>query len=290
MEVRRHTSHGFEQQARRALQFCGWAAPADGEIGVLVFDTSVCADGIDAAGRLLDSRERQRAARYRFAVHRERYVLSHGFWRVALGMCMSGAAPAVHIEPTSLGQPRLPGSGYSTSLSHSGPWAAIAVARTSSMGVDIESYSSLERMDELAAYMCAPGEQAWLRVLSGTERRQAMLRLWTRKEAILKARGEGFSRPPNCLDATGSRHDPAHDQAIAGAMLRVRDLEGLPGGLTGALAAPAEMTAIRMHVLDEPAWRTACAASVRGTQGHESKQGAAAWDVAEYAAWPGVRL
>lgn len=287
MEVRRHVSHGFERQTRRALQRCGWTAPADGEIKVLVFDTGTAVGWAAAAARMLGPDEQERAARFRFAEHCERYVLSHGIWRVALGLCMPGGTFAVRLEPTSRGQPRLPGSEFATSLSHSGSWAAVAVARTASgVGVDIESSASLERMDELASFMCAPGEEAWLRALAGRERRQAMLRLWTRKEAILKARGEGLSQPPSLLDATGDRHDAAQDQAACGSVLRVRDLAGLPDGLTGALAAPAELTAIRLHLLDASAWRTIPAAGGQGLQEH--KQGAAAWDVVDEVALSGV--
>lgn len=291
MEVRRQASHGFERQVRRALQSKAWSAPADGEVKVLVFDTGIASSWADAAGQLLDPAESARAARFRFPLHRERYVLSHAFWRVALGMCMSGPASAVRLEPTPLGQPRLPDSAFATSLSHSGPWAAVSVARAAVMGVDIESSASLARMDELAAFMCAPGEQAWLsRLAGGPERRQAMLRLWTRKEAILKARGEGLARSPSCLDATGDRHEASQDPAAAGAVLRVRDLEGLPGGLTGAVATPADCTAIRLHVLDPSTWRASCAAGNRGTRKHEYGQGAGAWDAAGCAAMPGAGL
>lgn len=227
----------------------GFAAPQAGEARVLVFDSRPWAGHVREAERLLDDGERRRAARFRFDRDREAYVLAHALWRVALGSCLDTGAADVPLAGTSSGQPSLPGTGLATSLSHSGSWTAIAVAGAVTLGVDIERSASRLALGDLFSTICTPAEAANLEHLSGVTRERALLVLWTRKEALLKAFGVGLAEAPATLPAAPGV--PVAPPASAAALppCQVRDLE-LPAGLVGALAAPAGVTRCRVHLPD----------------------------------------
>jgi 4'-phosphopantetheinyl transferase len=221
--------------------------PEAGEARILAFDSRIWACHARQAERLLDDGERRRAARFRFDRDREAYVLAHALWRVALGSCLDVGAADVPLASTSSGQPSLPGTGLATSLSHSGSWTAIAVAGAVTLGVDIERSASRMALGDLLSTICTPAEAANLEQLSGVTREQALLVLWTRKEALLKAFGVGLAEAPATLPAEPGVSVAPPASASALPPCRVRDLE-LPAGLVGALAAPAGVTRCRVHL------------------------------------------
>lgn len=77
--------------------------------------------------------------------------------------------------------------------SHSGEKAIIAVARDVVPGIDIERLRPRPRVMALADRFFHPAEAAALEVLDNTQREEAFLRLWTCKEAVLKALGRGLA-------------------------------------------------------------------------------------------------
>jgi 4'-phosphopantetheinyl transferase len=70
--------------------------------------------------------------------------------------------------------------------------ALIAVARGRAVGVDIEAVRPLPELDLMIAEVCTQRERAALRALPDAERLVAFFEIWTRKEAVLKARGDGL--------------------------------------------------------------------------------------------------
>lgn len=97
--------------------------------------------------------------------------------------------------------------GLEFNVSHSGRHALIGVARQVSIGVDIEGPGRARSFDDIAQRYFAPSEAAALRALPEDQRKLAFLRLWTGKEAVLKALGLGLSfgldRVEFSLDADG---------------------------------------------------------------------------------------
>lgn len=92
------------------------------------------------------------------------------------------------------GKPLAEGSGYPFfNISHAGPLLALAFARDAEMGVDIESRARVTASSELAARFFTASEAAHLARLDQALRAESFLRLWTCKEAVLKAMGQGLS-------------------------------------------------------------------------------------------------
>ena len=214
--------------------------PSPPRVGVayaLLFDAAGQAQSIDEALLLLGREERSRAARFHFERDRTTYVLAHAIWRRLLGRCLGVPAADVPLRFAASGQPQLPGTGWATSLSHSGTQLLLAAARADVLGVDIECAPASARLDALAAEICAPVERDLLQALPAAARRHALLRLWTRKEALLKAAGVGLGQPPSSFAA------PADEPVMlpgmpAAQFCVVHDLAPLPPTCAGAWAAP----------------------------------------------------
>ncbi|MET0330630.1 MAG: hypothetical protein ABW154_04295, partial [Dyella sp.] len=119
-------------------------------------NSTTVAGSLLGAVRLLDAAEQARAARFRFHHHYACYVLAHALWRTALGACLGVEASRVPLVSSPAGKPLLPGSGLATSLSHSGPWVAIAIACAATIGIDIERSPAHMALQALLPTICTP--------------------------------------------------------------------------------------------------------------------------------------
>lgn len=148
---------------------------------------------------LLNSDEKIRAARFRFATDRDRYVAAHVAVRLALAE-MTGEPPErIDFRFGRHGKPMLsPDASWVFNISHSGNTGLIVIARrerVSAVGVDVECMRSVDDWQSLARECFSDEECQWLRDAGMAERTRAFLRFWTRKEACVKAVGTGLTVP-----------------------------------------------------------------------------------------------
>jgi len=236
--------HGFADEARHALAAAGLAPPCAGEAAVVVFDTTSWSAFETEASNLLGAAERRRAVRLRFDRDRRAYVLAHALWRVVLAVCLDRDAAEVPLDFLPSGQPQLPGTPWATSLSHSGPVVLIAVGEARMLGVDVEQWPPRRPIEGLLPAICAPEEARMVRALPPAQQERALLQLWTRKEALLKAFGIGLAQAPEAFCATPGL--PVVPPSNPGEPpCRVADL-ALPGNGLAALAAPWEVARYRL--------------------------------------------
>lgn len=152
-------------------------------------------------GTLLSAAERQRLQRFHFADHRRRYQIGHGALRAILGGYMRVEPTAIDFQQGPRGKPYVAGKGPFFNLSHSGKLALIAIAQVE-VGLDVEKVRHLESLIEIANKHFSPCEFAALQPLAGEARELAFYRCWTRKEAYIKALGEGLSMPLDTFDVS----------------------------------------------------------------------------------------
>lgn len=144
---------------------------------------------------MLDADERARAGRFVVPDHRPRFVLAHGMVRVVLAAYLDRAPESLVFETGPRGKPHLRGVGLSFNLSHSHDAIVLAVAQGLVLGVDVERLRRLEDRDGLVGRFFSAREQAAFAALPVGDRDEAFFRLWTRKEAYIKALGDGLSCP-----------------------------------------------------------------------------------------------
>jgi phosphopantetheinyl transferase len=156
---------------------------------------------------LLDAAERERAARFHFDKHRRRHVAAHAQLRRLLGRWLDTAPSHVPLTATANGKPVLGSQAQALAgpaarafpihfnLTHCGDVGYLAIAPFE-VGLDVESTRPLEDLDALAQSCCSPAERSRLAALPLESRAGAFLRMWTRKEAALKAWGTGIGAVP----------------------------------------------------------------------------------------------
>lgn len=150
---------------------------------------------IEQALGVLSEDERRRAARYRFPAHRRRFLASRAGLRAILAMYLGRDPRAIELTAGAFGKPRVADPpGIEFNLAHSGDVALVAVTRGRPVGVDVERMRRGIPYERLAERFFAPSEAAALRRLPPAVRSAGFFACWTRKEAWLKASGQGLER------------------------------------------------------------------------------------------------
>ena len=142
----------------------------------------------------LSADERARAARFRFARDRERFVAARGMLREILSLYLDAEARRLSFGYETHGKPFLAEHGaLCFNVSHSLDTVLIAVAHNRKVGVDIECARGSIAVEEIAERVFSASEKQALSSLEGEAKRMAFLQFWTRKEAYIKADGRGMS-------------------------------------------------------------------------------------------------
>jgi len=154
--------------------------------------------------QLLSGDERTRARRFLAAQVRRHFVATRGLLRILLAGYL-GTEPArlkFHYsvrEKPGLAEPYA-ASGICFNVAHSGGVALLGFGRRREIGVDVEQVRRDLDVDAIARRFFSAEEQKQLTAVSSAERYEAFFRCWTRKEAYLKARGEGLWLPLDQFD------------------------------------------------------------------------------------------
>ena len=165
-----------------------------GWVDVVTCRLDLEAEAVDALAALLDPAETARARRFRSADARRAYVVARGRLRELLGAVLDRAPEAVRLGAGPHGKPALAGPaapGVRFNLAHSGQLALCALTQDDEVGVDLEEVRDVE-IAEVASRFFAAAEARSLAALPPSVRREAFFACWTRKEAILKATGDGL--------------------------------------------------------------------------------------------------
>lgn len=149
---------------------------------------------------LLAPDEHARAARFRYARDRRRFVVRRGLAREWLAEAAGGDPAGLRFATSDHGKPCLPG-GPHFSLSHSGETMMLAIG-DAELGCDVEAIDDTLDWRPLARTFFAPAETAALTALAPAAARPAFFACWSLKEAFVKALGRGLSYPLDAFTVT----------------------------------------------------------------------------------------
>ena len=167
------------------------------------------------AAALLSADELARAARFHFDRDRKRFVLARAALRLILASRLNTKAETLRFVYSPAGKPSLApetaaagGELLAFNLSHSHELALVALAHGGEVGVDVEHHRPLPDLAAIARRFFSPREAECLLALPVDQQPAAFFRCWTRKEAYLKARGDGIAGGLDRFDVSFAPGEP----------------------------------------------------------------------------------
>jgi 4'-phosphopantetheinyl transferase len=177
-----------------------WRARLDGQLSKS-FELSLSED------------DRVRASRFKFEGDRHRFVMARACLRTILARYLKTNAAGLQFDLGPFGKPGLAAGpnvlDLRFNLSHSHQLALIAITRGREVGVDLEFMRSDFASDEVAEHFFSPTEVKQLVRMPAGIKTRSFFNCWTRKEAYIKARGEGLSHPLDQFDVSFAPDAPA---------------------------------------------------------------------------------
>ena len=198
---------------------------------------------------LLSQGERNRAERFVFEQDRVRYTVLRGLLRILLGGYIGIRPELVRINYGEHGKPLIDkyhGVKLHFSLSSSQGLGIYAFSGDSEIGIDIEQVRDIPHMGQIFGRFFSPRENEVFLALSESERQEAFFNCWTRKEAFIKATGDGLFRPLDEFDVSFVPGEPARlleieggsDEALRWTMYEFKDISP---GFVAALAVKGQV-------------------------------------------------
>jgi 4'-phosphopantetheinyl transferase len=229
---------------------------AAGEVHVWSLPLDIGKSSLANVAEFLTPDERERADRFRFEVLRNRFVVGRGLLRAVLGRYCDLAPEKLRFSYGPYGKPvltrgagtRRRGGALHFNLAHSEGAGVLAVTQTGPVGVDVEQVRRLVEFKELVGQFFSAREAAEFSRLPREQQPAAFFNLWTRKEALLKATGEGIGHSLNRVEVSFLPGEPARVLSLpaepwAGCEWSLFDLAISPA-YAAALALPVRNVAI----------------------------------------------
>ena len=173
---------------------------------------------------LLNGEEQHRAQRYKTQTLQDTFVTARGTLRLILQRYLHLDAAHIRFARGAHGKPYVSDPATSPpltfNLTHSRDLALLAIAANRQIGIDIEHYGRTANYPGMINRICSPPEQTFLNDLPPEEQQKIFLTCWTRKEAYVKALGQGItfslksitvsldkSKPPGILHVQGKENE-----------------------------------------------------------------------------------
>lgn len=157
--------------------------------------------------------ERQRADKFHFRKDQAHYVIARGVLRDILSRYLGCPPDLIRFSYNQYGKPELSDITRSNLLSfnvtHSHGIALFAVAKSRLVGIDIEFMREEFATADIAERFFSPKEVSILRTIAREKKKLAFFNCWTRKEAYIKAHGEGLAHPLSSFTVSLVPEEPA---------------------------------------------------------------------------------
>lgn len=183
---------------------------------------------VDRRAAWLSPDEHDRARLFHRDLHRQRYILGRGALRAILARYLAAQPDAVAFSYGAHGKPELAGQAAAElafNVAHSGDVCLVAVGAEGRVGVDVEAVDRRVEIHALARRFFSAAEADALAELPASLQREAFFACWTRKEAFIKAVGEGLSMPLDRFRVSLAPGEPPR-------LLHVENDPGAPAGWT----------------------------------------------------------
>ncbi len=202
---------------------CLWDDPPidvtllEDEVHVWCVSLKQPASRVHSLARTLSKSEQMRAERFHFERDRRRYIVSQGFLKTILGRYLNMAPEQIGFYHGTRGKPALKEAESTNSekgklqfnTSHSHELALYAITRNREVGIDLEHIRPIPDAEQIVERFFSVQERTAFQALPPGQKTEAFFNCWTRKEAFLKARGEGLYQPLHQFTVSLSPEEPA---------------------------------------------------------------------------------
>ncbi|HBL11403.1 MAG TPA: 4'-phosphopantetheinyl transferase [Cyanobacteria bacterium UBA11162] len=197
-----------------------------GDVHVWCTELDLPIEQIENLAQILSPDEQQRADRFYFERDKKHFIAGRGILRTILGRYLDLAPTKIEFSYSLRGKPALANTdinkAFNFNLSHSKGLALYAVSKSYSLGIDLEYSRTMPDAEQLAKRFFSTNEYKVIRTLPNDQKQEAFFNAWTRKEAYLKATGEGLmglsqvevslipGEPPRLLSIAGDQQAASH--------------------------------------------------------------------------------
>jgi 4'-phosphopantetheinyl transferase len=167
------------------------------KVHIFYADTSAL-DNIDRelTDNWLDQSEQNKVEKLHFLRDKTLYQLSHYMLRWVLSQYLNMQPQQIEFDTNQYGKPSVKGCNkLFFNLSHTNGVSVIALSKNKTIGIDVEKINPKIEVNSIADNFFHPNEVKQLNQLSQNERPSAFYKIWTLKEAYIKAKGMGLSIP-----------------------------------------------------------------------------------------------
>lgn len=229
--------------------------PLAGTIEVWTIDLDRPLNSAVDIGAILSVEERERAERFLAARDASRFRVCRAMLRLGLAWYLKTAPQEIELTANPLGKPRIAEpSALHFNVSHSGGLGTIAFTTIGEVGIDVEAMGrGVEALEIAASHFTRNESEMVAAAASPQEQAEIFLRLWTRKEAVLKAAGCGLMGGLERFDVSTLPLDEVRlccgtdvgDESC----WRIEDMEPIEG-FAGSVAAPCGSWSVRQYAVD----------------------------------------
>ena len=169
------------------------------EIHVMWFELDQPQHIVDNYYRILNRDEKKRILNFKTELLRKRHTVSRGVLRMLISKYLDAKPEMVEFLYSKQGKPFLSSPKNTINLqfnmSHSNRLGMCAFTKDDAVGVDVEKIRKLSNLEDMIEMCMSEFEKGWFSKLPPTTRNQMFYKVWTVKEAFIKAIGAGFSFP-----------------------------------------------------------------------------------------------
>lgn len=167
------------------------------DVDIYIFKISDYLNDVDECIKVLSTDEKDRAERYKFDKDKTSYALARGKLRSILSNYLNIKPCSIMFSYGEFGKPELVKeqnfSNIHFNVSHSGDYILIGISESGAIGVDVEKVSEDIDLPSISERFFSADEAAYLNKLSGDKSLKSFFKVWTQKEALIKANGMGLS-------------------------------------------------------------------------------------------------
>ncbi len=156
----------------------------------------------------LSEEEKLKANNYRTKDLKNDYIFCRGFLRYIISTFTGSDSSGIVFSYNKNGKPFIEGSKIKFNLSHSKGFLVIALCLYDEIGIDVEYKREIPDLIDISGKYFSENEFCEMKTLTSSEQRDAFFRCWTRKEAFVKALGEGLQFPLSDFSVSFLKNEP----------------------------------------------------------------------------------